>query len=160
MGWRFRKRIKLLPGIKLNVSKSGISLNAGVRGASITIGKSGIYSNIGIPGTGIYSREKIKGLKYGRVAANPTKETINNTPDKPTEFELDTNGCDELIIEAANIILSHNNPSPALLRASLDIGYARTMSIMEQLEQKGVISEATSKGRKILINATKIITKQ
>jgi len=33
MGLRLRKSIKILPGVKLNISKSGISTSIGVRGA-------------------------------------------------------------------------------------------------------------------------------
>lgn len=34
MGWRFRKRIKIAPGVNINLSKSGISTTIGKRGAS------------------------------------------------------------------------------------------------------------------------------
>lgn len=66
MGIRFRKRIKILPGIHVNISKSGTSLNVGPRGANVSIGKNGTYLNAGIPGTGIYSRERISKRKQTR----------------------------------------------------------------------------------------------
>ena len=56
---RFRRRVKIMKGLSLNLSKSGVSLNAGVRGASVTIGKKGTYLNTGIPGTGLSNRTKI-----------------------------------------------------------------------------------------------------
>ena len=59
MVWSFRKRIKVIPGVYINLSKSGISANAGVRGASLTFRPDGVYRNLGIPGTGLYSREKL-----------------------------------------------------------------------------------------------------
>ena len=59
MGWRYRKRIKILPGIHLNISKSGISTNVGVKGASVTFGPKGTYVNTGLPGTGLYRRDKV-----------------------------------------------------------------------------------------------------
>ena len=59
MGWRYRKRIKILPGIHINISKSGISTNVGVKGASVTFGPKGTYVNTGIPGTGLYRRDNI-----------------------------------------------------------------------------------------------------
>lgn len=59
MGFSYRKRVKLMPGVNINLSKKGASVTVGTRGASVNIGKSGIYQNLGIPGTGIYSREKI-----------------------------------------------------------------------------------------------------
>ena len=60
MGLRYRKRVKVAPGVYLNLSKSGVSttLKAG-KGVSVSMGKNGTYLNTGIPGTGIYSRQKI-----------------------------------------------------------------------------------------------------
>jgi hypothetical protein len=60
MGIRFRKRIRLAPGLHLNLSGSGLSLSAGPRGASMTFGgRRGTYMNAGIPGTGLYARERV-----------------------------------------------------------------------------------------------------
>lgn len=61
MAFKFRKRIKIAPGVTVNVSKSGISGTVGAPGASVNIGKKGAYLNTGIPGTGIYDRQKIGG---------------------------------------------------------------------------------------------------
>jgi len=59
MGFRFSKRITLLPGVRVNLSKSGASLSVGPRGASVTMGKRGVYGNVGIPGTGLSYRERL-----------------------------------------------------------------------------------------------------
>src|ERR1041385_7685462 len=59
MGLRFRRRIKILPGVHLNLSRSGISTSVGVRGASMTFGKQGTFVNSGIPGTGISYRSRV-----------------------------------------------------------------------------------------------------
>lgn len=59
MGFRFQKRITLCPGLRLNLSKSGISMSAGPRGASVTVGKNGVYGNVGIPGSGLSWRERL-----------------------------------------------------------------------------------------------------
>lgn len=59
MGWRFRRSIRLFPGLRLNLSKSGVSMTAGIRGLSVTTGKRGTYMNAGLPGTGLYSRQRI-----------------------------------------------------------------------------------------------------
>ena len=61
MAWNYRKRITIAPGVRLNVSKKGVSSTFGMRGASINVGRNGTYLNTGIPGTGIYSRRKIGG---------------------------------------------------------------------------------------------------
>jgi hypothetical protein len=57
MGFRFRKSIKILPGIRLNVGKRGInSVSVGGRGATTNIGKHGTHTTYSIPGTGISYR--------------------------------------------------------------------------------------------------------
>jgi hypothetical protein len=57
MGFRFRKSIKILPGIRLNVGKKGInSVSVGGRGATTNIGKHGSHTTYSIPGTGISYR--------------------------------------------------------------------------------------------------------
>lgn len=55
MGFRFWRRIKLAPGVTLNLSKSGGSLSFGPRGAKVTLGgRSGLRRTVGIPGTGLF----------------------------------------------------------------------------------------------------------
>ncbi len=61
MGLRYRRSIRLAPGVRLNVSKSGLSASVGARGASVTLGKQGAYANLGIPGSGLSVREKLGG---------------------------------------------------------------------------------------------------
>ncbi|MBQ6470661.1 MAG: DUF4236 domain-containing protein, partial [Victivallales bacterium] len=53
MGFRFSKRINILPGIGLNLSKSGVSLSLGPRGAKTTISTKGVRETLRIPGTGL-----------------------------------------------------------------------------------------------------------
>lgn len=67
MAWNYRKRIKIAPGIHLNLSKGGVSTSIGPKGAKVTFGKNGTYLNKGIPGTGLYSREKMSG---GNMSSN------------------------------------------------------------------------------------------
>jgi len=54
MGWRVFRRVRLGPGIRLNLSRSGPSLSVGGRGFSKTLGRRGVRTTVGIPGTGIY----------------------------------------------------------------------------------------------------------
>ena len=54
MGFRFWRRMKILPGVTLNISKSGASLSFGVRGAKYTVGPKGTRTTFGIPGTGLF----------------------------------------------------------------------------------------------------------
>ncbi|HED4438636.1 TPA: DUF4236 domain-containing protein, partial [Pasteurella multocida] len=59
----FRKRVKIAPGITVNLSKSGVNTTVGVKGLSVNIGKNGTHLNAGVPGTGIYTRTKLSGSK-------------------------------------------------------------------------------------------------
>lgn len=59
MAWNYRKRIKIFPGIHLNFSKSGISTSIGPKGAKVNFGPKGSYLYTNIPGTGLYSRQKL-----------------------------------------------------------------------------------------------------
>ncbi len=65
MGLRFRKSISLLPGVKLNISKSGVGISAGVPGLRGSINTSGrVTGTVGIPGTGVsYVKTKTLGSK-------------------------------------------------------------------------------------------------
>ena len=72
----FRKRIKILPGVTLNLSKSGVSATVGRKGASVSVGKRGTYLNAGLPGTGIYSRTRLDKPAGRRRSAGKTNAEI------------------------------------------------------------------------------------
>jgi hypothetical protein len=65
MGLRFRRTVKLFPGVRLNLSRGGVSTTVGVRGASMTVGKQGTYANVGLPGSGVSYRTRIDGDAEG-----------------------------------------------------------------------------------------------
>ncbi|SMC59801.1 Protein of unknown function [Oscillospiraceae bacterium] len=55
MGLNFRKSITILPGVRLNLSKSGVSASFGKKGMRQSISTSGrATTTLGIPGTGVY----------------------------------------------------------------------------------------------------------
>jgi hypothetical protein len=60
---KFRRRVRLFPGVTLNFSRSGISTTVGVPGASVNFNRQGMFLNTGIPGTGIYDRKRIGNRK-------------------------------------------------------------------------------------------------
>ena len=52
MGYlRFYRRKQILPGLRLNFSKRGVSASVGVRGAHVTLGRTGVRTTVGVPGT-------------------------------------------------------------------------------------------------------------
>lgn len=61
MGWRWRRSVKIAPGVRLNLGKRGSSVSIGGRGSTMNIGKKGVRTTVGIPGTGLsYSTRRAK----------------------------------------------------------------------------------------------------
>src|SRR5256885_14111294 len=57
MGYfRFRKSISVLPGVKVNLSKTGVSASVGGKGATLNVGRGKKMVTLGIPGTGLSYR--------------------------------------------------------------------------------------------------------
>jgi hypothetical protein len=68
MGFRFRRSIRIGPGLRVNLSKSAISTSAGRRGAWFTFGPRGMRSTVGLPGTGLsYSEQTPTSFHVARV---------------------------------------------------------------------------------------------
>jgi hypothetical protein len=59
MSWRFRKSFKVLPGVKLNLTRRGLSATLGAAPFSVNVGPRGVYRNISIPGTGLWDRQRV-----------------------------------------------------------------------------------------------------
>src|SRR5260221_11589250 len=59
MSWRFRKTFKVLPGVKLNLTRRGLSATFGAAPFSVNVGPNGVYGNASIPGTGIWDRQRL-----------------------------------------------------------------------------------------------------
>jgi hypothetical protein len=58
VGLRFQRRIKVFPGVHLNLSRSGVGVSVGGRGAHIGVTARGQrYTSVGLPGTGLSWRE-------------------------------------------------------------------------------------------------------
>ena len=68
MGFRFRRSIRLLPGVRLNLGKRGVSVSAGVRGAHVTVSEHGTRTTVGVPGTGLSYTDY---QRHGAPSARP-----------------------------------------------------------------------------------------
>ncbi len=79
MGFRFRKSIKIAPGLKLNIGKKGIGLSAGTKGAHISVNSNGrVTKTVGLPGTRLsYSTSK-KLFSNKKTAKKATSNNIKN----------------------------------------------------------------------------------
>ena len=54
MPLRFWRRVKIAPGVTVNLSKSGASVSLGPRGAKTTLGHGRVRQTVGLPGTGLF----------------------------------------------------------------------------------------------------------
>jgi hypothetical protein len=59
MGFRLYKRVSIIPGLRVNLSRSGPSLSIGGRGAWYTVAPHGRRVTLGLPGTGLFWTEHI-----------------------------------------------------------------------------------------------------
>ena len=128
MGLYFRKRIKILPGVHMNVSKSGTSWSIGPRGAKVNFGKRGTYVTTGIPGTGIYSRTKV----YNNNMSN--HRTQLNNADSGYEIKNYTGCLFSFICYALAVILPICGIHFALSILLIIIGFALHLSSVEKKE--------------------------
>jgi len=82
MGFRFQRRVRVFPGVRLNFSSSGISTTIGVPGASINIGGKGATANVGLPGTGISWRQPLSNASRGHDLAPGTSPVLSPAPEQ------------------------------------------------------------------------------
>lgn len=128
MGLYFRKRIKILPGVHMNVSKSGTSWSIGPRGAKVNFGKRGTYVTTGIPGTGIYSRTKVCDNNMSN------HRTQLNNADSGYEIKNYTGCLFSFICYALAVILPICGIHFALSILLIIIGFALHLSSVEKKE--------------------------
>jgi hypothetical protein len=82
MGLRFRRSIKLLPGIRVNFGLSRASLSIGRRGLTYNIGSKGSRVTVGIPGSGISYTQSIPHQNPASLMSNvvPSRRRFSATP--------------------------------------------------------------------------------
>jgi hypothetical protein len=55
MSLQFRRRIRIAPGVHLNLGLHGAGISLGPRGLHLGMNRRGMYTSAGIPGSGIYA---------------------------------------------------------------------------------------------------------
>ena len=87
MSWIFRKSKRIIPGVRLNISKKGLGISAGVNGARVSINSKGQKTtSVGIPGSGLSYRKRISSKSKSRTSkknnnvsvGSKTRSTLNN----------------------------------------------------------------------------------
>ena len=85
MSFGFKKRIKIAPGLHINIGKKGVSARVGGRVAGVTVGTSGARASANIPGTGVSFRHKISGPEKSSVAE---QDLIPQHPEAPARSRV------------------------------------------------------------------------
>lgn len=88
MGFRFRKSVKLMPGVRLNIGARGISTTIGARGCSVNLSSRGAYLNTGIPGTGISHRERVGGSSRARAPQPAPTDALPASPARAVAYQI------------------------------------------------------------------------
>ena len=128
MGFRMRKSFRIAKGVRVNLSKSGIGMSAGVKGARYSVHSSGRRTtSVGIPGTGLgYVSSKGGGRRStsSRSAASQPVAMAAPRPAKPGLFapkgekelyKAIKDGMDVATIDqVAELYPSHRNQALAL----------------------------------------------
>jgi len=80
MGFRVRKSIQIVPGVRMNISKSGVGYSVGGRGYRVTKRADGrVNRTVGLPGTGISHTSTVSGATRNARAVTP-RGTSSATP--------------------------------------------------------------------------------
>ena len=77
MAIRFRRSLKVAPGLTLNLGKKSASIRVGRRGAGLTMGTAGKRATVGVPGTGLSYTTKV-----GSKSRNETPTDDKAQPSK------------------------------------------------------------------------------
>jgi len=121
MSFRFWRRIKIAPGVTLNLSKSGGSLSFGPRGAKFTVGSRGKRATVGLPGTGLFHTTPLTSGKGGHGhSSHSTAPPVPTISPKdrltlgffkrlvtPDDEESLVDGCRELVLGNNDQALEH-----------------------------------------------------
>lgn len=80
MAFRFQKRIKLLPGVTVNLSRRGVSTSLGITGARVTYGHGQKRTTVGLPGTGISHTSIETSKQRAQAAPEPANLASSDNP--------------------------------------------------------------------------------
>lgn len=85
---RFRRTFKILPGVKVNVSKGGISFTVGTKGYHLNFSNRGVRQTVGLPGSGLSQTSYI-------VKNDPESESEETSENNKAERKSEKGEADE-----------------------------------------------------------------
>jgi S-DNA-T family DNA segregation ATPase FtsK/SpoIIIE len=113
-----------------------------------------------IHGAYVSEEETARVVEFWRAKATPgaapplATEPVDLEREEESPEEGGEDGVDdELIREAAKLVVGHQQGSTSLLQRRLKVGYSRAGRLMDQLEQLGVVGPFQgSKAREVLVD--------
>ncbi len=144
MGFRFWRRIRIAPGVTLNLSKSGGSLSFGPRGAKFTVGPRGKRVTVGLPGTGLFYTTK---LSDGGSRVEHSAGEVSESPEErltlgffqrlatPDDEKALVDGCRELVLGDEDKAFEHLEQAVHLADGAYLAG---VMALKRGLWEKGI----------------------
>ncbi len=109
---RFRRTLKIAPGVKINFSKSGMSTTVGPKGFHFTFGKRGVRRTVSIPGTGI---SEVDYVKKNETPAEKEKEARaeERREERSEEQRKESNGAQAEEASTAHVARRAHRPRQA-----------------------------------------------
>jgi hypothetical protein len=113
MVFQFRRTLRIVPGVRVNLSKGGTSVSFGSRGFHYTVGKKGTRTTVGIPGSGLswttcrpYAPNKSTQTRADHHLPEEPKypEGHNEQNDSKNVSTFESHSIDELIIHSTGEI--------------------------------------------------------
>jgi len=92
MPFRFRKSFNIFPGVKVNMSKGGVSFTVGRKGYHLNFSKRGVRQTVGLPGSGISETSYI-------LKNEPESETKKTSRSKKKEHDSEDVATEEKVEE-------------------------------------------------------------
>lgn len=156
MGFRFRQVLRVFPGLRLNLSKSGVSTSLGGHGATVNLSKKGMRGTVGLPGSGLsYSKMLLRSAGGVRSPASRMTKPDNSSEQEECDPAMSQTGektsqeaLDELYLLTAHLIVENQKASTSWLQRQLKIEYSDAAELMEQMEADSIVSPPDRVGRR------------
>lgn len=159
MAWSYRKRIKIIPGIHLNISKNGVSTSIGVKGSSLNFSSSGTRLNTNI--LGFSNSNKISGSTKQITPSNfnPNLEySYSELSDNIFSSDLHEITSQNMAGIKESILISQKQKSELyndLKKIKRALGFSKTKKIASYVFVYGIFNKRISSKLNIDINSQK-----
>ena len=91
MGFKFRRSVKIAPGVKINLSNKGAGVSVGGKGARVSVVQSGTRFTSSIPGTGLSYEKRLSNKNNKKKSSTETQHhsQVQHTL-QSTTYEVNT----------------------------------------------------------------------